>query len=92
MKRFLKSKIKAKKEMSGINPQLLKSYDHVENVEDIDLNLDKYIFNFDESLLKFINIKEVHKNDFKDNAKNDDNDNNDFNINNNTSNKKLKIN
>ena len=33
------------------------------------MNLEPYIFNYDESILKFINFKEIHKNDIKDNSK-----------------------
>ena len=52
--------------------------------------MDKYIFNIDESILKFIDIKDIHKNDKNDNNKINDNKDNIFN--NNDTNKKLMIN
>ena len=38
-----------------------------EFIKDIKLNLDKYIFNFDETILKYIKVKENHKNKYNGN-------------------------
>ena len=63
IKKYFKNKIKEKKEMNIINTS--NNNDYKEIIEDIDLNLDKYIFNFDESIFKFINTNnEQHKNNF----------------------------
>ena len=89
-KRFFKNKIKAKNEMIVLSSVMQKNYEYKEIIKDIDLNLDKYIFNIDESILKFIDIKDIHKNDKNDNNK--INDNKDSIFNNNDTNKKLMIN
>ena len=44
---------------------------NLEIIKDINLNLEPYIFNFDESILKFIDFKDIHKNDIKDESKTD---------------------
>ena len=51
-----------------------------EYIKDIKLNLDKYIFNFDESILKFIKVKDNYKN--KNNNNNESNKKNENNKNN----------
>ena len=90
-KKLIKDKIRKKQnELLGLNQQIQQSQktpEFEEIIKDIDLNLDKYIFNFDETILKYINIKEIHKNNFNDSEKNND-DNNAFHVNNN---KKLNI-
>ena len=43
----------------------------LEIIKDINLNLVPNIFNFDESILKFIDFKDIHKNDMKDDIKTD---------------------
>ena len=77
VKKFFKNKIKAQKEMMIINPSVNNEYNEI--IKDIKLDLDKYIFNFDESILKFINIDEVHKNDIPKHSRNYINNNNDIN-------------
>ena len=82
-RQFFKNKLKKEKEkeMANIIPQMPEE-EYEEVITDIDLNLDKYIFNFDETLFKFIDINDIHKNDPKDNSKNDMN-GNAFQVNNN---------
>ena len=59
IKKFFKNKIKERNEMNILNPS--ENNDYNEIIKDIDLNLDKYIFNFDESIFKFIKTKEEYK-------------------------------
>ena len=61
IKKYFKNKIKEREEMNIINTS--NNNEHKEIIKDIDLNLDNYIFNFDESIFKFINTnKEQRKN------------------------------
>ena len=63
IRRYFKHKIKEREQMNIINPS--NNNENKEIIKDIDLNLDKYIFNFDESIFKFIKINnnnEQHKN------------------------------
>jgi hypothetical protein len=46
-----------------------KNYNNEEYIKDIKLNLDNYIFNLDESILKFINVKENKINKINNNLK-----------------------
>ena len=73
VKKFFKKKIKQQKEMLIINPSVNNEYNEI--IKDINLDLDKYIFNFDESILKFINIDDVHKNDIPKHSRNYNNNN-----------------
>ena len=62
-----KSNSKKKKNnlLDGIKGKikLSKNYNfNEESIKDIKLNLDKYIFNYDESMLKYIKVKENYKN------------------------------
>ena len=59
IKKFFKNKIKERNEMNILNPS--ENNDYNEIIKDIDLNLDKYIFNFDESIFKFIKTNEEYK-------------------------------
>ena len=78
IKNFFKKKIKEKNEINILNTSNNNEYNEI--IKDIDLNLDKYIFNFDESIFKFINSNEEQQ---KNNDKNDDDNNdNDFHVNN----------
>ena len=78
IKNFFKKKIKEKNEINILNTSNNNEYNEI--IKDIDLNLDKYIFNFDESIFKFINSnEEQHKNNDKND---DDNNDNDFHVNN----------
>ena len=67
IRKLFKGKIKEKNEgnTSILHPKLSKNLEKEEIIKDINLDLDKYIFNFDETLLKFININDIHKNDSK---------------------------
>ena len=69
LKKFLKSKGRAKFDIGGTNPLMPRTQDINEDIKDINLNLDYKMLNFDISILKFINAKDNHKTDFKDNAK-----------------------
>lgn len=60
IKKFFKNKIKERNELNILNPSNNNDYNEV--IKDIDLDLDKYIFNFDESIFKFIKTNEEHKN------------------------------
>ena len=74
-KKYYKNKMKMKNEIVGINPQNQNKENKENNevvIKDIELNLDKYIFNFDETVLKFINKKEVYKENFVSNNNNHD--------------------
>ena len=65
---------------NGIKGQInfTKNYDNEEYIKDIKLNLDKFIFNFDESVLKLIKVNENTKiNNFIDILKKDENTKND---------------
>ena len=74
VRQFLRNKRRKKKqEMLGLIPQLHRVPLYEEIIKDIDLNLKKTIFNFDESILKFIDFEDIHKNDVKDDSKIDDN-------------------
>ena len=84
-KRFYKNKMK--NEIRGSNQQIQKKENNKEVIKDIELNLDKYIFNYDETILKFINKKDIYKEYFESN-----NDNNYEYNNNYLDNKKLNIN
>ena len=81
IKQFLKKKIKIQKKITtalmdkidnkkNINQSTEKKFEFDEIIRDINLNLDKYIFNFDESVLKFIDFKDIHKKDNRENNKN----------------------
>ena len=63
--------------MENLNHDLTRSIKNCEIIRDINLNLDKYIFNYDETILKFIDFKDIHK---KDDRKNDKNKNKKFTI------------
>ena len=57
-------KLKIEKE-EGTNGKIKFNRNHNKNdefIKDIQLNLDKYIFNFDESTLKYIKVNENNKN------------------------------
>ena len=69
LKKFLKSKGRAKFDIGGTNPLMPRTQDINEDIKDINLNLDYKMLNFDISILKFINAKDNHKTDFKDNVK-----------------------
>ena len=69
LKKFLKNKGRAKFDIGGTNPLMPRTQDINEDIKDINLNLDYKMLNFDISILKFINAKDNHKTDFKDNAK-----------------------
>ena len=74
-KKYYKNKMKMKNEIVGLNPQIQNKENKENNevvIKDIELNLDKYIFNFDETVLKFINKKEVYKENFVSNNNNHD--------------------
>ena len=87
IKKLLKKRIKIKNELNNdllqLHPKLSKNLENEEIIKDVKLNLDKNILNFDESILKFINYNDIHKNDSKiiDNESNNNNNNNKLNIN-----------
>ena len=84
-KRFYKNKMK--NEIRGSNQQIQKKENNKEVIKDIELNLDKYIFNYDETILKYKKKKDIYKEYFESN-----NDNNYEYNNNYLDNKKLNIN
>ena len=81
VRKFLKKKLTIKKKMinkiqdlnniNDINKSVSNLPKELGIIKDIDLNLEPYIFNYDESILKFIDFKDIHKNDKKDNSKTD---------------------
>ena len=73
IKKFFKNKIKAQKELAILNPSVNNEYNEI--IKDIKLDLDKYIFNFDESILKFINKNDIHKHDYSKYSINNNNNN-----------------
>ena len=72
-KQFLKKLLKEKNEMSVLNSTVQNDQIIKIVVKDINLNLDKYIFNFDESILKFIHIKDNYKEDAKNDSESSNN-------------------
>ena len=73
IKNFFKNKIKAQKELAILNPSVNNEYNEI--IKDIILDLDKYIFNFDESILKYINKNDIHKHDYSKYSINNNNNN-----------------
>ena len=83
VRQYLKKKVTTKKKLINklsnlshsnsitINNSLPNIPKKLEIIKDINLNLEPYIFNFDESILKFIDFKDIHKNDSKDDSKTD---------------------
>jgi hypothetical protein len=71
LKKFFRNKARAKIDIGGSNLLMQRSQDINEDIKDIALNLNYKMLNFDVSILKFINAKDNHKNDLKDNSKNE---------------------
>ena len=71
LKKFFRNKARAKIDIGGSNLLMQRYQDINENIKDIALNLNYKMLNFDVSILKFINAKDNHKNDLKDNSKNE---------------------
>ena len=87
---FLKNNIKKNKEENNLNNIIKENYKFREIITDVKLNLDKYIFNFDEKILNCNHIKDFYKTYNKD--YHEINDHNNCNTLSDNNNKKLVIN
>jgi len=82
-------KIQAKKDGKRGFIKFYKNPNNEDYIKDIKLNLDNYIFNLDESILKFIKVKENKTNKIHNNLEESLNKNNNENGNNNKNNKDI---